>query len=261
MKNKLLGELAVCGYNAVKALCLRHPEKVKRLFFNARRSRDFKEICIQLAAHKRQYRLVEDEELVKLAKSEHHQGAVAMIDIPEIRELDSATVKGWIAEKRPVVILEDLGNANNLGAIVRSAAFFGVKDIVLAYTSASAAGDALKSDLSAKSDEPELSTAAYRIAEGGMEYVEIHRTKDIAALLSVMDFPLIGTDHAAKKNLGEPGALPSSKSAFGIIFGNEETGLSPRARKLCAALVRIPGSGMMESLNVAQAVAVFLSRL
>jgi len=246
----MLGELAVCGYNAVKALCLRHPESVKRLFFDAKRSRDFKEICSQLAAQKRPYRLVEDEELVKLAKSEHHQGAVAMIDIPEIRELDTATVKAWIADKRPVIILEDLGNANNLGAIVRSAAFFGVKDIVLASTAGTET-----------SVEPELTTAAFRIAEGGMEYVDIHRTKDIAAILSVMDFPLIGTDHAAKKNLGDAGALPSSKSAFGIVFGNEENGLSPRARKICAGLVRIPGSGMMESLNVAQAVTVVLSRL
>lgn len=246
----MLGELAVCGYNAVKALCLRHPEKVKRLFFNAKRSRDFKEICSQLAAQKRPYRLVEDEELVKLVKSEHHQGTVAMIDIPEIRELDTATVKGWLAEKRPVIILEDLGNANNLGAIVRSAAFFGVKDIVLA----SSAG-------AEPAAEPELTTAAYRIAEGGMEYVDIHRAKDLSASLSALDFPLIGTDHAAKKALGEAGALPPGKSAFGIVFGNEETGLSPRARKLCAGLVRIPGSGMMESLNVAQAVTVVLSRL
>jgi RNA methyltransferase, TrmH family len=250
MKNKMLGELAVCGFNAVKALCLRHPENVKRLFFNAKRSRDFKEICSQLAAQKRPYRLVEDEELVKLAKSEHHQGAVAMIDIPEIRELDTATVKGWLADKRPIIVLEDLGNANNLGAIVRSAAFFGVKDIVLASSA---------SDESAA--EPELSTAAYRIAEGGMEYVDIHRTRDLSAVIAAMDFTLIGTDHAAKKALGEAGSLPPSKSAFGIVFGNEETGLSPRARKLCAALVRIPGSGMMESLNVAQAVTVVLSRL
>lgn len=253
MKNKLLGELAVCGINSVKALCLRHPEKVKRLFFNATRSREFKEICKLLAAEKRPYRLVEDEELAKLAKSEHHQGAVAMIGMEDLPELDIATVSTWLAERRPVIVLEDLGNANNLGAIVRSAAFFGVRDILLLESAAP------KGARRRGSEPMELSTSAYRIAEGGMEYVDIRRTGNLA-VLSAAGFALIGTDHAAKASIRDPGALPSG-SAFGMVFGNEETGLSPAARKLCAKTLRIPGSGHMESLNVAQSVAIFLSRL
>jgi RNA methyltransferase, TrmH family len=250
MKNKLLGELAVCGYNAVKALCARHPEKVKRLFFDAKRSRDFKDMCSRMAKEKRQYRLVEDEELVKLAKSEHHQGVVAMIDIPTIEELSPAVVALWVSEGRKAIVLEDLGNANNLGAIVRSAAFFGVRDLVLAGTG-SPSGET----------ETELSTAAYRIAEGGMEWVSVYRAKDLAAAIGSADFPLVGTDHAAKQALDDAGALPPKDRAYGIVFGNEETGLSARARKICSRTVRIPGSGMLESLNVAQAVTVFLSRL
>jgi TrmH RNA methyltransferase len=245
MKNKLLGELAVCGFNAVKALCLAHPERIQRLFFNAKRSRDFGDACKLLSREKRTYRLVEDEELVRLAKSEHHQGVVAMIEIPAIPELDAAKVDEWIDGKRAVVILENLGNANNLGAIVRSAAFFGLADILL---------------LDMKG-QTEISTSAYRIAEGGMEYVNLYRCKDLAAAVSCKAFSLIGTDHAGKKAIGDPGALPLGSNAFGIVFGNEEDGLSPQTRKLCSSLVRIPGTGSIESLNVAQAVTVFLSRL
>ncbi len=245
MRNKLLGELAVCGFNAVRALCDTHPQKVKRLFFNQKRSRDFGEACKLLAQAKKPYRLVEDEELARLAKSEHHQGVVAMIEFPQLPGLSAQLMESWIAEKRPILILEELGNANNLGAIARSAAFFGLRDIVL---------------LDPK-EEIELSTAAYRIAEGGLEHLELYRVASLPPGLGGPDLPLIGTDHRGQKSIDDEGALPLGKTAFGIVFGNEETGLDPQTRKRCASLLRIPGAGKIESLNVAQAVTVFLSRL
>jgi TrmH RNA methyltransferase len=46
-----------------------------------------------------------------------------------------------------------------------------------------------------------------------------------------------------------------------VVVGNEETGLPPEVRDACSALVRIPGTGVLNSLNAAQATAIFLHAL
>ena len=78
-------ELAVCGFEAVKALAAEHPEKISRLFFAGSRAKMFGSLCKYLAQRKRLYRLVQsDAELEKLCGSVHHQGVVAMIEEPHI---------------------------------------------------------------------------------------------------------------------------------------------------------------------------------
>jgi len=44
-------------------------------------------------------------------------------------------------------------------------------------------------------------------------------------------------------------------------LGNEETGLPDEVKDACTVLVRIPGTGLMESLNVAQAATLFMHRI
>jgi TrmH RNA methyltransferase len=46
-----------------------------------------------------------------------------------------------------------------------------------------------------------------------------------------------------------------------VVLGNEETGLPPEVRESCRVLLRIPGTGNIESLNVAQAATLFLHEL
>jgi TrmH RNA methyltransferase len=137
------------------------------------------------------------------------------------------------------------GNSHNLGAIVRSAAFFGIQDILLV-------------------DDPKtdpLSTSAYRVAEGGMELVALSRCADLGGLFGPRrsEFPLIGADQRGALSVFDEKALPRTGRAFALLLGNEERGLSDAARRACSSTVRIPGSGGLESLNVAQAAAVFMA--
>jgi TrmH RNA methyltransferase len=246
VKNKLTGELCVCGFNAVSALCRVHPERVKRLFFARERAPAFGEICKSLASAKKPYRMVEADELEALSKSSHHQGAVAMADIPQPALAAANDVESWIANKRKMVLLDDVGNSHNLGAIARSAAFFGFHGMLI-----------LDSGKSSR-----ISTSAYRVAEGGFEFLDIYQTDDLEAVLGPFKavLPLIGADHRGKIAIDDEKALPPKGKGIVIAFGNEEEGLSRTTRSLCAALVRIPGKGSIESLNVAQSAAVFLSR-
>ena len=54
-----------------------------------------------------------------------------MIEPPEILPLTTDVAAEWVSKGESAVILDRVGNANNLGAIVRSAAFFGIQNIII----------------------------------------------------------------------------------------------------------------------------------
>jgi TrmH RNA methyltransferase len=254
MLNKLTEELAVCGYNAVAALAEYHPEKVNRLFLREDRLRQLAGLCKRLAERKRPYKLCGDEELERICKSSHHQGVVAMIEEPSIPWAAPEDIDVWAGGKTGLV-LHSVGNDHNLGAMVRSAAFFDARFVVV---SGAEAGD-------------RLTTSAYRVAEGGMEHVSFRRVKSTAAFLKALSqrVVVIGADTRARLRIRDMRAIVREKAAglgvekpgAAVVVGNEETGLPPEVRELCTALARIPGTGNIESLNVAQAATLFLHEL
>jgi TrmH RNA methyltransferase len=253
MRNRLTEELAVCGYNAVMALGEYHPERINRLFLRQDRLKFFTKICKNLAERKRPYKICEDEELEKVCKSAHHQGVVAMILEPEIAPLSEEELDEWAGGGKTGLVLHAIGNDHNLGAIARAAAFFDAPYIVI------------------NSEDPEerLSTSAYRVAEGGMEHVKVRKIQDTAAFLrdAARKLIIIGTDGRSRQRVQDMPLIikeQSTKLASGgiaLVLGNEETGLPQEVKDRCQAMVRIPGTGLMESLNVAQAAALFLHQI
>ncbi|MDR3303678.1 MAG: RNA methyltransferase [Treponema sp.] len=257
MRNKLTNELAVCGFNAVTALGETHPEQINRLFLAENRLPQFTKLCKQLAEQKRPYKLCEDEELERICKSSHHQGVVAMLTEPEVRGLDQDDLDLWVREGKTGIILHAVGNDHNLGAIVRSAAFFDAAFVVV----------------SASDTEACLTTSAYRVAEGGMEHVAFRTLRNTAAFLRdastslitigavprarwrLRDLPNIISDKAAQL------ALTGTRPSIALVVGNEERGLPTDVQEQCSALVRIPGTGKLDSLNVAQAATLFLHQI
>jgi len=150
----------------------------------------------------------------------------------------------WARAKAPLLILDRVGNAHNLGAIARTAVFFGVRQIVIA-------------------DHPQQALpgeAAHRISEGGLENVEIFAAKDLAKFCRELGahYRVIGTavvGAVALRKATKPDT-PSVAKPVALVLGNEEHGLAPEVAKACSLLVTIPGSGLVESLNVASATAV-----
>lgn len=252
MKNKEKNELAVCGFAAVKKLEKNHPERITRLYFTADVAPKFGGLCKKLAKEHGIYNQKPAEELEKLCGSVHHQGVVAMIEAPQIIPLDSDITDSWIANGENAVLLDRIGNANNFGAIVRSAAFFGIKNIIIPLDEAQAS----------------ITTSSYRVAEGGMEYVNIYSVKSSVRLLEALSQKVlrIGTALDAKKSVSflREAAKNSSKKPILVVLGNEEQGISDAIKKNCDELVIIPWAGMNEgveqssvdSLNVAQAASI-----
>lgn len=258
MRNRFTDELAICGFNAVTAAAQYHPDNINRLFLREDRLKSFMPLCKQLAERKRPYKLCEDEELEKICKTSHHQGVVAMIYAPAIEPLSREDLETWAREGKTGIVLHSVGNDHNLGAIARSAAFF----------------DAFMLVISEKDEEAQLSTSAYRVAEGGLEHITIRSVRSTAAFLKdasqilisigadsrsrqrIRDLPQIIREQGAR--LGKKINSDAKRPGLVLVLGNEETGLPQEVKDHCSALVRIPGTGLMDSLNVAQAAALFL---
>jgi TrmH RNA methyltransferase len=258
MRNKLTDELAVCGLKAAAALAECHPETINRLFVREDRFPLFTKVCKKLAERKRPYKICEDEELERLCKTVHHQGVVMMIEEPEVEPLTLEDLDLWAAEGKTGLVLYDVGNDHNLGAIARAAAFFDAHFIVL----------------NEKDEEARLTTSAYRVAEGGMEYVVVRKIKNTAGFIkdAAKKLLVIGTDTRARRRIGDlcgiakDWAAQSAHSGIkrpgvALVLGNEESGLPQSIKDNCSCLLRIPGTGNIESLNVAQAAALFLREI
>lgn len=253
MKNKYTNELAVCGFEAVKALVKCNPQKITRFYYTRDRMMDFKDFFKSLAERRVPYNNIPVGELEKLSGTVHHQGVVAMIEQPEIPHLNTDITDGWLHDRESAILLDRVGNANNLGAIIRSAAFFGIKNIVIPRDE----------------EQTSITTSSYRVAQGGMEYVNVYSIQSIEKLLASMSGKMIrfGTDVRGNTPISQISEMCNEKKKPAlIVLGNEEHGISPVVRRNCDALVRIPASATfddekpqaIESLNVAQAAAIIL---
>lgn len=253
MKNDIRNELAVCGFEAVKALVKCNPQKITRFYYTRDRMMDFKDLFKSLAERRVPYNNIPEGELEKLSGTPHHQGVVAMIRNEEIPHLNTDITNEWLHNKESAILLDRVGNANNLGAIVRSAAFFGFKNIVIPRDEA----------------QSSVTTSSYRVAQGGMEYVNIYSIQSIEKLLVSMQGKMLrfGTDVRGRTPIEKiPELCNEKKKPALIVLGNEEHGISGLVRRNCDELVTIPfttdfeesKSQPIESLNVAQAAAIVL---
>jgi len=226
----------------VSTLFARHPAEVRRLFFDAVAGRRAGEFCSRLAREKKVYRQVETGELEKIAGTKLHGGIVAVIGERPLLKVTREVLDNWGRTKAPLLLLDRVSNANNVGAIVRTAAFFGVKAIIVPDHPA----QALPGE------------AAWRVAEGGMEFVDFFRVPSLPGICAELKrhHCLIGT--SLRGNQLSPAAarergLPRPPA---LILGNEEKGIAPEVAAQCDRLVKIPGEDSVESLNVSAAAAV-----
>ena len=175
-----------------------------------------------------------------LIKEDQHSKQVrAELQITPLyeKELAVAVGKGRI---QTLVVLDHIVDPRNLGAIVRSAAFFGVQGIVIA----------------SRRQVP-LTDVVVETARGGFALLDLYIVKNLARLLDNLknkEFWLIGADISGEHLQ----YCDFSKRVF--LFGSEGRGISPLLRKKCDRLLRIPsrGDAAPQSLNVSAAAAIFL---
>lgn len=139
--------------------------------------------------------------------------------------------------------LDCVQDPHNVGAIFRTAAFFGVQGILLTF------------DRSAP-----LTSTVYDVASGGMETIPHAQETNLAQSLKFAKergYWILGTAEEAKAPLS--GVKPDR--AWVLVLGNEEKGMRRLTREHCDEICSIPSKGGVGSLNVSSAAAVLISHL
>lgn len=234
-------ELRIHGFNALTAVFARRPQAIRKLYLLEARIPQLQPLLKWCVANRVGYRVVEEGDLQKLAASAHHEGVVADVLRAEPRPLTS-----WLRElpegPQCALWLDGVGNPHNLGAILRSAAHFGVAAVLLPKHSTLA-----------------LSGAAARVAEGAAEavpFVRLGRDDNALAQLHGAGFKLAATVIRGGSDLFKT-KLPQR---LVYVLGAEGEGMSGELTSTCDLKLSIPGSGSVESLNVSAACAVLLAQ-
>jgi TrmH RNA methyltransferase len=240
LREQRMAEVRLYGLNAIRATFARRPEALRKLYLSQTRVPELKRLLQWCVAHRVGYRVVEDSDLQKLAASSHHEGVVADVLREEPLPL-STWLRDLPAGPQCALWLDGVGNPHNLGAILRSAAHFGVAAVLLPKTSTLA-----------------LSGAAARVAEGGAEavpFVRLGREDNSLAQLRGAGFSLAATVVAG----GDDVFAVSLPQRLVLVLGAEGEGMDRSLAEACDLRLSIPGTGAVESLNVAAATAVLLA--
>ncbi|MCA3310542.1 MAG: 23S rRNA (guanosine(2251)-2'-O)-methyltransferase RlmB [Roseomonas sp.] len=166
-----------------------------------------------------------------------HQGVALLVEPLEPVALEDAIA----ASDGPVLLLDQVTDPRNVGAILRSAAAFGAACVVLQDRHA-----------------PPETGALARAASGALDIVPVVREVNLSraiASLQKSGFWVMGLTGDASRSLAQ--ARPRDRRVA-LVLGAEDTGLRRLQRETCDELVRLPITPAMESLNVAAAAAVAL---
>jgi 23S rRNA (guanosine2251-2'-O)-methyltransferase len=233
----------VYGKHSVRAVFLTRPADVKRLILGGKPSYHSDSVAVARAAG------VEPEfvgwpefrRMTGLTDDDKHQGVCVFTKPRRVfaeHELDR------LAEGRLVIALDQISDPQNLGAVLRSAAFFGADAVLLL-----------------KNRSAELTPKVARIAVGGAEFVDVFRVTNLARSLDTLrelGYWVYGLDERGERTLRETDFDPQSV----LVVGAEGQGLRQRTRTKCDALVRIPGGREgVESLNAGVATAIALAEM
>jgi 23S rRNA (guanosine2251-2'-O)-methyltransferase len=188
------------------------------------------------------------EELDSLAPESLARGVLAIADPPalvDLEDLIDRTLEG--RGRRLLVALDGVEDPRNLGAIMRSCAFFGVRGLFWAKDRAAT-----------------LSPAAVKASAGASEHLALSVVTNLARALDTCkkhDLWVLGTvaeDGEPLASLASEDRLPE---ALVVVLGGEHQGLRPLTRKHCDFLATIERRGAVDSLNVSAATAVVLATL
>jgi TrmH RNA methyltransferase len=227
----------VYGLSAALAAFSERPESVVSIAHTKDVRHELADMLREAAKRRIAYREVEDEALAQLADSVHHEGVCLLVR--PMPELELEALAGRIDGAGLIVALDEVQNPHNLGAVLRSAAYFGARGMLIG-------GD------------KKLTPSARRVAEGGAEHVPVVSVPALPSALRTLsdhEFSIIGADTRAKVELR---TFKWPKRAV-LVVGHEREGLGKQVRSVCNTLVRIAGTEKVESLNVSVAAGVLLA--
>ena len=173
-----------------------------------------------------------------------HQGIAALMEgflYTHLEKIIDMTQK--IQEEALIIAADHITDEGNLGAIIRTAEFFGAHGLVIP-----------------KDRSAEVTHKVMKRSSGACVNLPIARVVNMARSLRRLrekGFWVIGTSDNAAQSIW----TFDWKRDVTLVMGSEQKGLGPAVKKCCHEMLKIPGYGKIQSLNVAVACGVILSEI
>ncbi len=184
---------------------------------------------------------VDKNKLDHLSEGRVHQGVVALITSYEYASVEDILQKAKEKNQDPfIIILDEIEDPHNLGAIIRTAECAGAHGIIIP-----------------KRRSASVNQTVYKSSAGAVEHILVAKVTNINASIEdlkkkglwIYGADMHGTDFHFNTSLKGPIAL---------VIGNEGKGLSKLTKEKCDVLVKIPMLGNITSLNASNAAAILI---
>lgn len=235
-KNKRTDEIKLCGLNTCLMYFKTNPQGLIRVCFEKKRQKEMKPLVEYCVKMRLAYHQVTDLELEKISESKHHEGVCILVQKPKLAKIDDLFSKKG---KSLFLCLEGVENPHNLGAILRSAAHFGINGVIITKT------------------EPHLTSSFFRVSEGGAFFVPLAFIPSMDELIKKAKSHQIQIC-ATSSHSGEKLYEAKLPERLILVLGAEHDGINPGTLKLINKTVQIDGTGKVESLNVSVASSLLL---
>ncbi|MDP2088237.1 MAG: 23S rRNA (guanosine(2251)-2'-O)-methyltransferase RlmB [Flavobacteriaceae bacterium] len=181
------------------------------------------------------------EKLNYLSKQGNHQGVVAVTSIIKYANLEELIAQFETSDKKPLfLLLDQITDVRNFGAIIRTAECTGVDGIITQKQgSAPLNADAVKTS----------SGAAFKVPICRVDHI-----KDAIFQLQAADITIVAATEKTEETIYDV----DFNKAIAIVMGSEDRGVNPSVLKLANHKVKLPLLGTIESLNVSVACGAFL---
>jgi 23S rRNA (guanosine2251-2'-O)-methyltransferase len=226
------GPVVLYGWHTVKAALENPQRRFHRLLATENAARRLTEDHVKFPVEPE---LVRPEDIAAIAGAQAvHQGLYAEADPLASPELEDVATGGIM------LVLDQITDPHNVGAILRSAAAFAARAVV-----------------TTERHSPEATGVLAKAASGALEYVPITTVVNLARALEELhelNTFLVGLDSSGEADLA---ATPLS-APLALVIGAEGKGLRRLTRARCDVIARLALPGRITSLNVSNAAAVAL---
>jgi 23S rRNA (guanosine2251-2'-O)-methyltransferase len=226
------GPVILYGWHTVAAALANPERKIRKLFLTENAARRLADDRIDTKVTPEIVRpsLIDQ----RLGPDAVHQGLLAEADPLDAPEIDA------LAQEGIVLVLDQITDPHNVGAILRSAAAFAVKAIVTTAR-----------------HSPEATGVLAKSASGALELVPMITVQNLARALTELNdqgFLTVGLDSEGGENL----ASVALRQPLALVLGAEGKGLRQLTRQTCSVVARLDMPGAIKSLNVSNAAALAL---
>ncbi len=226
------GQVILYGWHTVAAALANPQRHIRKLMLteNAARRLAEENIDIPLTPEIVRPALID----ARLGPDAVHQGLLAEADPLPSPDIDTLPQDGI------VLVLDQITDPHNVGAILRSAAAFAVKAIVTTAR-----------------HSPEATGVLAKSASGALELVPLVTVQNLARALTEMNdqgFLTVGLDSHGSENLGSV----ALRQPLALVLGAEGKGLRQLTRETCGVVARLDMPGEIKSLNVSNAAVLAL---